>query len=85
MNKNKEIIGSNYDQRGFYIATVDGRETSIYGKDRAEVEAVAQELLPLIKEQFADDCHYGLAFYACSYDGEAQQRFAEQFGDVTVF
>ena len=85
MDKKKEIISSNFDKRGFYIATLNGEETSIYGESRAEVESVAQELVPLIKEQFADDRHYGLAFYACGYDGEAQQRFCQSFGDVTVF
>ena len=81
----KNIIGAKLSRGGLYTATLNGKETTIYGRDKKKVEAVAQELLDLIKEQFADDRHYGLAFYACGYDGKAQQRFAQQFGDVTVF
>lgn len=80
------MINAKYDNRGFYIATVDGHETTIYGENKAEVEAVAQDLIDLVQEQIADaENNYGLAFYACGYDGEAQQRFAQQFTDVTVF
>lgn len=80
------MISSNYDERGFYIGTVDGQETTIYGEDKNKVEAVTKELIDLVREQFADtENNYGLGFYACGYDGEAQQRFAQQFTDVTVF
>ncbi len=79
------MISAKYDKRGFYIATVDDHETTIYGKDKDKVEATAKDLLDLIQEQIGDNSRYGLAFYACGYDGEAQQRFAQQFTDVTVF
>lgn len=80
------MIGANYDDRGFYIATVDGRETTIYGENKKRVEEVALELIDLVREQFADtENNYGLAFYACGYDGEAQQRFTQQFDGVYVF
>lgn len=80
------MISAKHDYRGFYIATVDGHETTIYGEDKAKVEAVALELIDLVREQIADtENNYGLAFYACGYDGQAQQRFVQQFADVTVF
>lgn len=79
------MISAKYDYRGFYIATVDGHETTIFGEDKAKVEATAKDLIDLVQEQIADsENNYGLAFYACGYDGEAQQRFAQQFTDVTV-
>lgn len=80
------MISTKYDNRGFYIATVDGHETTIYGEDKEKVEATTKDLIDLVQEQIADtENNYGLAFYACGYDGEAQQRFAQQFTDVTVF
>lgn len=80
------MISAKYDERGFYIATVDGHETTICGKDKDKVEATAKDLIDLVQEQIADtENNYGLAFYACGYDGEAQQRFVQQFTDVTVF
>lgn len=79
------MISAKYDYRGFYIATVDGHETTIFGEDKAKVKATAKDLIDLVQEQIADsENNYGLAFYACGYDGEAQQRFAQQFTDVTV-
>ena len=80
------MINAKQDSRGFYIATVDGHETTIYGEDKDKVEAATKDLIDLVQEQIADtENNYGLAFYACGYDGEAQQRFVQQFTDVTVF
>lgn len=46
-------------------------------------------MIDLVQEQIADtENNYGLAFYACGYDGEAQQRFCQYYQDeygVRVF
>lgn len=83
------MIDANYDKRGFYIATVDNYETTIYGENKAAVMAVAEDLIELVKEQIADnDYNYGLSFYACSYNGLAQNNFIKYYADkygVTIF
>ena len=41
----------------------------------------------LIADQQADENNYGLAFYACGYDGKAQQEFISSWAEegVSVF
>lgn len=83
------MISTKYDERGFYIATVDGHETTVYGEDKEKVEATAEDLIDLVQEQIADtENNYGLAFYACGYDGRAQTDFIKYYADeygVDVF
>ena len=41
----------------------------------------------LLKEYYNSDDNYGIGFYACGYDGRAQQEFAQAWADngVRVF
>lgn len=61
----------------------------IDGNDPEQVKRATADLLDVIVDQLMDDKNnYGLAFYACGYDGQAQtefvQYYAEKYG-VKVF
>ena len=38
----------------------------------------------LLESYFNDDDNYGIGFYACGYDGRAQQEFAQDWADSGV-
>lgn len=72
-----------------YTAWLGPWVCSIDGNDPEQVKRAAVDLLDVIVDQLMDsDNNYGLAFYACGYDGQAQTEFvkyyAEKYG-VTVF
>lgn len=65
---------------------------SIDGDDPEKVKLAAMDLADLIVKQIEDsrvnDNNYGLAFYACGYDGQAQNEFVKYYADefgVAVF
>ena len=40
--------------------------------------------LSLLEDYFNDENNYGIGFYACGYDGRAQQEFAQSWADSGV-
>lgn len=49
------------------------------------VKAFVEACGDLIEDQQADEeANYGLAFYACGYDGKAQQDFIESWAELGV-
>lgn len=89
--KPEEIIVEYDAESDTYTAFYSGKEASklygedsvpisICGKDPTAVKAVAEQLIDLIKEALSDTDHnYGLAFYACGYDGQAQTDFVKYY------
>ena len=83
-------VKTNKPNEGYkYSAWLGPWACSIDGDDPEQVKRAAVDLLDVIVDQLMDsDNNYGLAFYACGYDGQAQTEFvkyyAEKYG-VTVF
>ena len=46
---------------------------------------VSDKLWGLVEEAYGDDRNYGLAFYACGYDGRAQTEFTQDFKDLGAY
>ena len=72
-----------------YTAWLGPWACDIDGNDPEQVKRAAVDLLDVTVDQLMDsDNNYGLAFYACGYDGQAQtafqQYYAEKYG-VKVF
>ena len=58
------------------------------GENLEDVEAFVEACGDLIEEKLADEeNNYGLAFYACGYNGKAQQDFIKSWAEqgVSVF
>lgn len=51
------------------------------------VKAFVEACGDIIADKLADENNYGLAFYACGYNGKAQQDFIESWAEqgVSVF
>lgn len=72
--------GKGYDLVAYFID--GGVYWAAEFEEKPSVEAwheVADELWGLVEEAYSDDRNYGLAFYACGYDGQAQTEFARGF------
>lgn len=72
-----------------YSAWLGPWSCDIDGNDPEQVKRAAVDLLDVIVNQLMDaDNNYGLAFYACGYDGQAQTDFIKYYADeygVEVF
>ena len=84
--KNEIRLLSISEDRGVYypVIMIDGEKfycRSIMSKNsEADFASVIDQLESTLIDWAEDDVNnYGLAFYACGYDGDAQQRFSEQF------
>lgn len=65
---------------GEFVALVDGKVVDgVRGYEPLHVIKVASQLIGAILDQMDDTEHnYGILFYACGYDGDAQQRLQEE-------
>lgn len=73
------------DVTGEYTAWLGPWPCTIDGKDPEAVKAAAYDLVDLIVDQILGAYNrgenYGLAFYACGYDGEEQTEFVKYYAD----
>lgn len=75
-----------------YSAWLGPWPCDIDGNNQEQVKLAAVDLLDVIADQiigaYVKDENYGLAFYACGYDGLAQTDFVNYYADeygVNVF
>ena len=52
--------------------------------DRDALELFLKNNKELLDSYFNSDDNYGIGFYACGYDGRAQQEFAQDWADSGV-
>ena len=86
----KKYIYENLANTGFkWHPVTDEGEILFYPCGNLKgVKAFVAECSDLIADKLADDeNNYGLAFYACGYDGKAQQDFIDSWAEegVSVF
>lgn len=63
----------------------NGEPTGVYSVDKDILEKCLPEIAGLVAEQAEDEeSNYGLAFYACGYDGERQQKFLDFYEDLGI-
>ena len=55
---------------------------SITAEEPTHLREVAVELEELIRRQMLSEDNYGISFFACGYDGQAQQDFQQYYQDT---
>lgn len=55
---------------------------SITAEEPTHLREVVVELEELIRSQMLSENNYGLSFFACGYDGQAQQDFQKYYHDT---
>ena len=52
--------------------------------DLRDVQQFVNEHISAIEEYVNSDDNYGLSFYVCGYDGDAQNRFRDNWAELGV-